>query len=112
MGKGKVLLAPFPLELNENLEAVGSVYRYALKMAGVTPAYSVSVDDPGILICPTEFPHATLYVITSESSQRQASFRDRRSNKEFSEQLDPGRASLLLVAEDGAILASYNWHPR
>lgn len=112
VGKGKILLASFPLELNENLDAVGSVYRYALQVAGVTPEYSVMADDPGILICPTEFPHATLYVITSESSGRQVSFRDRRSNREFSEQLDPGRASLLLVGEDGVIRASYNWHPR
>jgi len=109
LGKGKILLASFPLELNDNLDAVGSVYRYALKVAGVTPVYSAAVNDPGILICPTQFPHATLYVITSESTGREVSFRDQKSNKEFSAQLDPGRAALLLVAEDGAILASYNW---
>ena len=109
VGKGKILLAAFPLELNDNLDAVGSVYRYALKVAGVTPAYVAVVNDPGILICPTQFPHATLYVITSESSRREVSFRDQRSNREFSAQIEPGRASLLLVGEDGAILASYNW---
>lgn len=109
VGKGKILLSSFPLELNDNVDAVGAVYRYALKVAGVTPTYSGAVDDPGILVCPTEFPHATLYVITSESNQRAVFFRDRRSNKEFSAQLDPGRAALLLVSEDGSILASYNW---
>jgi hypothetical protein len=112
VGRGKILLSSFPLELNDNLDAVGSVYRYAVKVAGVTPAYSAAVDDPGILICPTQFPHATLYVITSESNQREVSFRDQKSKKEFSAQLDPGRASLLLVGEDGSILASYNWPSR
>lgn len=109
VGKGKILLSSLPLELNDNLDAVGSVYRYALKVAGVTPDYSAAVNDPGILICPTQFPHATLYVITSESSQRAVSFRDQRSKKDFSTQLDPGRAALLLIGEDGTILASYNW---
>jgi hypothetical protein len=109
VGKGKILLSSFPLELNDNLDAVGSVYRYAAKVAGVTPAYSAAVDDPGILISPTQFPHATLYVITSESNQREVFFRDEKSKREFSAQLDPGRASLLLVGEDGTILASYNW---
>ena len=112
VGRGKILLSSFPLELNDNLDAVGSVYRYAVKVAGVRPAYSAAVDDPGILICPTQFPHATLYVITSESNQREVSFRDQKSKKEFSAQLDPGRASLLLVGEDGSILASYNWPSR
>lgn len=81
------------MDLNDNVDAVGAVYRYALKVAGVTPSYFTEVNDPGILICPREFPLATLYVITSESNQRVVSFRDRRSNKEFSEQLDPGRVA-------------------
>ncbi len=109
VGKGKILLASYPLELNDNMEAIGSVYRYAMKVAGVTPTYSAAVNDPGMLICPTQFPHATLYVLTSESTGREVSFRDQKSNKEFSAHLDPGHAALLLVGGDGAILASYNW---
>ena len=112
LGKGRVLYSPLPLELNDNLEAVGDVYRYALKTAGVAPAYSTSLQDPGILICPTRFPHATLYVLASESSQREVSFRDRSSGKEFSGRLEPGRAALLLVGDDGSVLASYNWNIR
>ncbi len=109
IGKGKILLAAFPLELNDNLEAIGSVYRYAMKVAGVTPTYSSTVSDPGMLICPTQFPHATLYVLTSESTGRDVSFRDQKSKKEFSAHLEPGHAALLLVSEDGAVIASYNW---
>jgi len=108
-GKGKILFATLPIELNDNIDAVGSVYRYAMRAAGVAPVYSNAVSDPGILICPTQFPHATLYVITSESTERKVAFRDERSKKEFSAKIDPGRAALLLVGEDGSIRASYNW---
>jgi hypothetical protein len=112
LGKGKVLFAPLPLELNENLQAVGDVYRYALKVAGVSATYATSLQDPGILICPTRFPRATLYALASESGQQQVSFRDQRSGKEFSGALDPGRAALLLIGEDGGVLAAYNWKER
>ncbi len=112
LGKGRILFSPLPLELNDNVQAVGDVYRYALKVAGVVPAYSTGLRDPGILICPTRFPHATLYVLASESSQEAVSFRDRTSGKEFGGRLEAGRAALLLVGEDGSLLASYNWGAR
>jgi hypothetical protein len=109
LGKGKVLFSPLPLELNDNLETLGAVYRYALKTAGVAPAYDAGGLDPGVLVCPTRFPHATLYVLTSESDQRAVSFKDLRSGKQIAGALDPGRAAMLLVGEDGALLAAYNW---
>lgn len=113
VGKGRLLFAALPLELNDNLEAIGSTYRYALKMAGVASTYSTTVDDPGILICPTRFPHATLYVLTSESDQRRdISFRDGKSGKQFSGSLDPGRAALLMVSDEGSVISSYNWANR
>jgi hypothetical protein len=109
LGKGKILFLPLPLELNDNLAAIGDFYKYALKLAGVAATYTTTLQDPGILICPTRFPHATLYVVTSESDQRQVSFRDQRSGKTFSANLDPGRSALILIGEDGTALASYNW---
>jgi hypothetical protein len=108
-GRGRFLFAALPLELNENLEAVGEIYRYALKVAGVKPVYSSDVRNSGILICPTQFPHATLYVVTSETDQTRLSFRDERSGNQFSGELQPGRAALLLVGDHGTTLASYNW---
>lgn len=110
LGKGKILFATLPLELNDNLEAVGEIYRYALKMAAVGAVYSTAIQNSGILICPTRFPHATLYVVSSEATnQLQISFRDERSGKEFSAPLEPGRAALLAIGEKGDVLASYNW---
>jgi hypothetical protein len=105
----KFCFTPLPIELNQNLAAVGEIYRYALQTAGVVPAYSTTITDPGILICPTRFPHATLYVITSETTARQVSFRDRASGKQFTSHLGAGRAALLLVSDTENVIASYNW---
>jgi hypothetical protein len=109
LGKGKILFTPLPLELNDNIQAIGEVYRYAVKAAGVTRTYSTTLQDPGILICPTRFPKATLYVVTSESGRADVSFTDRASGKQFTGKLDPGRSAMLLIGQDGAVLASYNW---
>jgi hypothetical protein len=109
LGKGKILFAALPIELNSNLRAVADVYSYALKAAGIAPVYSTTVTDPGILICPTRFSSATLYALTSESNQTDVSFTDLRSGKRFSGTLASGHAALLLVGGDGKLLASYNW---
>jgi hypothetical protein len=109
LGKGKILFAALPLELNGNLQAVADVYSYALKVANIAPVYSTMLKDPGILICPTLFPKATLYVLASESNRSEVSFEDLRSGRKFSGTLPSGRAALLLVGTDGKLLASYHW---
>ncbi len=110
LGLGKIIFSALPLELNDNLQAIGDVYKYAAKQAGVTSAYSTSLQNPAILICPTRFPHATLYVVTSESGNRaEVSFEDHLSGKSFSTPLEAGRAAMLVVAEGGQVLASYGW---
>ena len=109
LGKGRILLVPLPVELNDNLKANGDLYRYGLQVANVADAYSTQLNDPGKLICPTQFDHATLYVLASESSASEMSFRDTRSGKVFAGRLEPGRAALLLVSDQGELLASYNW---
>ena len=109
LGHGRILFSVFPLELNDRLSSVAAVYAYAMKTAGVKPTYLTTVDSPGILICPTVWPHATLYVLTSESGERFISFRDERSGRMIMGTLQPGRAALLLIGENGAIVASYNW---
>jgi hypothetical protein len=95
--------------LSGNLQAVADVYSYALKVANIPPVYSTTMNDPGILICPTRFPKATLYVLTSESNRQEVSFQDLRSGRRFSGILPSGRAALLLVGTDGKLLANYNW---
>jgi hypothetical protein len=109
LGKGKILFSPLPLELNDNLQAIGDVYRYALRVAGVSPTYVTDLQDPGMLIAPTQLPHATLYVLSSESNREAVSFTDKKSGAHITGEILPGRTTLLLVGEDGKELASYNW---
>jgi Beta-galactosidase len=109
LGQGKILFAALPLELNQDLKAVGNVYRYAMKAANISPVYTTTLTDPGILICPTRLPKATLYVLTSESNRKPVSFHDVRSGMDFSGQLENGRAALLLISDEGKLIATYNW---
>ena len=109
LGRRRILFSAFPLELNSNVETIEQVYKYALKLAKVQPTYSTTVTNAGILICPTRMPHATLYVLTSETDDSPVSFTDKRSGKLFSGRLEAGRAALLLVSERGELLTSYNW---
>jgi Beta-galactosidase len=109
LGKGRILFAALPIELNQNLQAVGDIYRYAMKVANISPTYTTTLTDAGILICPTRLPKSTLYVLTSESNQKAISFRDARSGMDFSGQLENGRASLLLISDEGKLITSYNW---
>ena len=110
LGKGKVLFSALPLELNSDFVSVAQVYAYALKTAGVARTYTTSVSNPGILICPTLLPHATPYVLTSETEPTPVTFTDTRSGKLFSGTLKAGRAALLLIGERGQLLASYGWN--
>jgi hypothetical protein len=111
MGKGKLLFTPLPLELNDNVKIIGDVYRYELRVADATSTYSTTMQDPGILISPTRFPHATLYVITSESGRpSDVFFQDQLSKKRVSGRMDSGHAAMVLVEENGEVSARYSWN--
>jgi hypothetical protein len=111
LGAGRILYFALPLELADQLDEVGRIYRFAMKRAGVSVAYETSCEDPGMLICPTRLPEATLYVLTSESAgAAPIEFRDKLSGADFRVSLSPGRAALLLISREGRILASYNAH--
>jgi hypothetical protein len=111
LGKGRILYFALPLELADQLNEVGRIYKFAMKRAGVSTSYETTCEDPGILICPTQLPDATLYVLTSESaSPARVTFRDKKSGVDFNVTIAPGRAALLLVGKDGKIIASYNVH--
>jgi hypothetical protein len=109
LGRGKILFAPLPIELNDNLAAVGNVYRYALKAAGVASVYNTTLTDHGIIICPTEYPDATLYVITSETDEKAVDFTDLRSGKHLTGSLQNGEAAIVLIGKDGKLISSFKW---
>ncbi len=109
IGSGHLLYVPLPLELADSLDSISRVYRYAIGQAGIAKVYEASTDDPGILICPTRLPDATLYALTSESSTpAHFSLRDLASGATIDVQLAPGRAALALITHAGKLAASYN----
>jgi hypothetical protein len=111
MGSGHILYFALPLEMADQLNVIGQIYKFAMRQAGVTEAYSTTCSDPGMLICPTELPGATLYVFTSESANTNPiQFHDRSSGADFTVHLAPGRGALMMVAKDGKVIASYNVH--
>jgi Beta-galactosidase len=112
LGKGRILFAALPIELNQNLQAVGDIYRYAIKAANISPTYTTTVTDADVLMCPTRLPKATLYVLASESNQKAVSFHDVRSGKDFAGKLENGRAALLLISDEGKLITTYNWPQR
>jgi len=110
LGSGKIFISAFPLELNSDEGTVAAAYQLAIKAAGIEPTYTTTITEPGILICPTRLPHATLYVLTSEAPTQGVNFRDVRSGKTFTGSLEAGHAALLLVGENGDLIANYHWH--
>ncbi|RPI01516.1 MAG: hypothetical protein EHM64_15595, partial [Ignavibacteriae bacterium] len=111
VGAGHILYFSAPLELADQLNVMGRIYKFAMNRAGVSAAYETSCKDPGILICPTKLPDATLYVLTSESASRDpVVFKDQLSGSDIRVNLAPGRGALLLIGKDGRVLASYNAH--
>lgn len=115
-GKGRIIYSALPLEAAVELNEVAKIYQYALRRAGVKLPYETSCKDPGILICPTQLlgelsgkPEATLYVLTSESSENvSVEFTDALSDKAFKVTIAPGRAALMLIGKNGKVVASYN----
>lgn len=112
LGKGRVLFASLPLEMSDDLQALGRVYKYAMEKSAIAPTYTTFESDPGVLICPTSYPDATLYVLTSETGRQTVTFHDVRSKKNFTTPLAAGRAAILLVGTDGSVLASYHWNQK
>jgi hypothetical protein len=90
VGERKILYFSLPLELADQLDAIGEIYNYAINKAGVKKIYKTSIKDPGILISPTCLKDATLYVLTSESaSDSDIVFKDSLSGKTIKTVLEP-----------------------
>jgi hypothetical protein len=109
LGKGQILFFTLPLELNDDIELLGSVYNFALREASVAPLYRTTLADTGVLVLPTPLDKATLYLLLSESSAKETvRFTDAASGKALAVDLPAGRAALLLVTHAAEIVARYD----
>lgn len=108
-GKGHILYFALPLEMSDQLGAIGGVYKFAMKRTGISEPYTTACTDPGILIAPTRLPNATLYVLTSETTHTAPlEFHDELSGADFKVHLMENRGALMLIGKSGKIIASYN----
>jgi hypothetical protein len=109
-GRGRILWAEDPLELSEGYTANAALYSYALKTAGIQPAFTALQPlSPGVLAFPTVLTDAVLYSFSSESlNAQQVDLHDNLTGAHIQFELPPQRgAALLLRKSDGAVLAAY-----
>lgn len=111
VGKGKLLVASYPVEMSEGNEATAAVYAAALRRAGVEPRYEAKQLSPGVLVRPTVFQNAVLYLFMSESGRDEAiDVRDKLTGAEMKFTLPEQRAVLVLLnRKDGKVIGKYGY---
>jgi hypothetical protein len=105
-GKGVVLWMPLPLELADNTGSLESLYRFALKRAGIEGLCRREERDPGVLIRPSVFPGAVMYTLVSERSEdRHVRFTHLPTRTTIEAALPAGRAFVVFIdKKSGKIL--------
>jgi hypothetical protein len=109
-GKGCILWAADPVELSEGYAASAALYAYALKTAGVAPAFTQTAPlSPGVLAFPTVLDDAVLYSFSNESLDPQTvNLRDAATGAAIHFTLAGQRGAMLLLARPGGkVLAAY-----
>ena len=113
LGAGRIVLAAYPVELNDNAESVARFYAGLLQAEehsrGLSFAGFGSDKPAGVLVWPRRFPTATLYTCVSESAEPcRLTVRDEESGARFSLELGSERAAMVLLDRDcGRLLAAY-----
>jgi hypothetical protein len=109
-GKGRILWSADPVELAEGYAASAALYRYALGVAGVAPAFKdLAPLSPGVLAFPTVLDDAVLYSFSNESLDAQpVDLRDTASGAHIHFTLGGQRGAMLLLGKTGGkVLAAY-----
>jgi Cellulase (glycosyl hydrolase family 5) len=109
-GKGRLLIAAYPVELAEGMQAAGALYRLAAQRAGVEAAYDARSRTPGVLIRPTVFADSVLYLFMSESGRDEPlDVTDKLTGARMNFVLPAQRTALLLLSKQGAVLGRYGF---
>ncbi len=110
-GKGRLLIAAFPVELSEGNDSTAAVYKLALQRAGVAPAFEARQGLPGVLIRPVTFADSLLYLFMSESGQDEdIDITDKSTGARLNFRMPSQRARLVLLSrKDGKVLARYGF---
>lgn len=109
-GAGRILWERDPVEFAEDYDPAATLYRYALKVAGVAPALrEIAPLSPGVLAFPTVLDDAVLYSFSNESLDEQdVNIEDAVTHAHMNFMLPAQRgAAILLRKKDGAVLSAY-----
>ena len=111
IGKGRLLITSYPVEMSEGNDATAAVYAAALRRAGVEPQYAAKQLSPGVVARPTVFADSVLYLFMSESGRNEPiDVRDKLTGVEIKFTLPEQRAALVLLnKKDGRLLAKYGY---
>jgi hypothetical protein len=109
-GKGRIFWAALPVELAEGGEAARALYAHVLGRVGPAPPCEGTLPE-GVVVYPTLFADAVLYVIISERADDvDLSLVDRATRARLALRLPAGRPALaLLRRSDGAVIAKYGF---
>ena len=98
VGKGKIYIANFPVELADGLDATVTVYRWALAKLDLDSPFTGTLPSPGVLVRRAVFRDALLYLFVSESAgDEEIALTDKETGAGFRFRLASRRARLLLL---------------
>ena len=96
-GAGRFVWSPLPLEAGNSMDAIVAFYRFGLTHAGLAPSFTVSPDDPSLLVLPTIFEKHVLYTLVSETDRDlSVNLGQRRTGPRLSVTVPAGRTAFVL----------------
>ena len=111
LGKGKLFLVNFPVELAQGTATAARVYAWVLAQLGIEPPFTGKISSPGVLVRPEIFAHAVLYLFESESAEAEPiDIRDRLTGAEMEFTLPALASRLVLLSRPGGrVIARYGF---
>ena len=112
LGKGKLLLEAYPVELTRDASFASLVYAKYLESLGLRPSFKLrSQVSPGVLIYPLEMQDSVLYVFESETNaDTEIDLQDVATNIHLGFKLSGQHGALALIEKtSGSTVARYGF---
>ncbi|NOU71929.1 glycoside hydrolase [Paenibacillus sp. LMG 31458] len=110
LGKGRLIWSPLPVELNERLDTVASLYRYAIDAAGCESGlqWLLGGDIAGVYGRKLRFKNGFLYVFVSEFAWNvNIEVKDTDSEATYAFTLEKERSVLFAADAQGNLISVY-----
>ena len=111
-GKGRIFWTAYPVELNENLDAVAKSYAYLTGRLKIAPLFSTSAAiPPGVLVFPTVMAASVVYVMVSDSTDAaKVSIHDQLTGAQIDLTLPSQHAAIAVVGKkEKKVVAHYGF---